>query len=126
MRSLFRQILDPAVEHIQYAKQQRERIYNDAVYFTSSKPPENAPSWTFDEVEYDTDVTIEYLEEEGEDYYTKNYYEKDHFVLVYDDYLEEEEAESDFVRNLAEVNAFRPEDLDEPGESSTIAANKVS
>jgi hypothetical protein len=127
LRSLFRQILDPAVENIQYAKQQRERIYNDAIYFISSKPPENAPSWTFDEVEYDTDVTFKYQEEEDEDYCTKNYSEKDHFILEYDDYqVEEEEDESDFVSNSAELNALRPEDLDEQGESSTIAANKVS
>jgi hypothetical protein len=127
LRSLFRQILDPAVENIQYAKQQRERIYNDAVYFILSKPSENAPSWTFDKVEYDMDVTFEYQEEEDEDYCTKNYSEKDHFILEYDDYqVEEEEDESDFVSNSAELNALRPEDLDEQGESSTIAANKVS
>jgi hypothetical protein len=62
LKTLLRDVLDPAVEHVQHAKTQRERIHNDNVYFTSSKHPENAPAWTYKEIHYETD-----------DEFTKNY-----------------------------------------------------
>ena len=41
-------MLDPAAEQIQHAKKQRERIYDDDIYFVYSKPPENIPEWACD------------------------------------------------------------------------------
>lgn len=41
------EVLNPAAEQIQHAKKQREQIYDDKIYFTSSKPPENAPEWAY-------------------------------------------------------------------------------
>ena len=58
MKTLLRDVLDPAVEHVQHAKMQRERIHNDNVYFTSSRHPENAPAWTYKEIHYETDDEI--------------------------------------------------------------------
>jgi signal peptidase I len=55
LKTLLRDVLDPAVEHVQHAKPQRERIYNDNVYFTSSKRPVNALTWTYKEIHYETD-----------------------------------------------------------------------
>lgn len=54
---------------------------------------------------YETDVT-------GEDFLDENV----------EDYLEDEY--SDFIRNSAEMNQMRPEDLDENAESSTAAVSQ--
>lgn len=127
---MLREILDPAVEHVQHAKQQRERIYDDSAYFTKSKHPEDAPDWTFRK-NYDTKV-----HEESEDWTN---YEKDADDDEFEDWTNFEKSKdtlsdeefhyqfpegldyygSDFIRNSAEMNAIRPEDLDERGESST-------
>jgi hypothetical protein len=61
--------LDPAAEKFQHAKRLRERIYDDNTYFTSSKPPANAPSWTYLEANmYETDMTNEYKTDFNEDF----------------------------------------------------------
>ena len=70
MKTLLRDVLDPAVEHVQHAKTQRERIHNDNVYFTSSKHPENAPAWTYKEIHYETDDEI-YEELQNEEEYIR-------------------------------------------------------
>lgn len=101
MRGLLREIIDPAVEHVQYAKQQRERIHNDSVYFTATKPPENAPSWTYVDLNYETDVDPESIGDERED------------IPEDDDFFQ-----SDYYLYSAEMNAIRPEDLSHPAESS--------
>ena len=41
-------MLDPAAEQIQHAKKQRERIYDDDIYFVYSKLPKNIPEWACD------------------------------------------------------------------------------
>jgi hypothetical protein len=52
--------LDPEAEYIQHAKKQRERIYDDDMYFTSSEPLKNAPEWALDKAKlYETDETNE-------------------------------------------------------------------
>ena len=40
-------MLNPTAEEIQYAKKQRERIYNDDVYFTLKSVPEGIPEWAY-------------------------------------------------------------------------------
>jgi hypothetical protein len=52
-------VLDPVAEQNQHAKKQRERIYNDNTYFTSTKPPTDAPAWTCRDEKYiyETDET---------------------------------------------------------------------
>jgi hypothetical protein len=157
LKTLLRDVLDPAVKHVQHVKQQRERIYNDNVYFTASKHPENAPAWTYKEIHYETDDEI-YGEElqneeeyvrvqgeteyygEGDEYYGEDndeeYYsrmqEEDEYIRMQDEYYsarEQEEYEdydllppgSDFIRDSAEMNAVRPEDLDEQGEGSKVS-----
>lgn len=99
LKHLLRDILDSAAESHHLKK--RERIINDNVYFTSSKPPNDAPEWSISGVSasYDTE------------------YETDFVVDVNDEDVEEQ-------RDLAEMNV-RPEDYDEVGESST-ASTKVS
>ena len=69
MKTLLRDVLDPAVEHVQHAKQQRERIYNDNVYFTASKHPENTPTWTYKDIHYETDDEIYGEELQNEEEY---------------------------------------------------------
>ncbi|GBB96162.1 hypothetical protein RclHR1_00270008 [Rhizophagus clarus] len=60
LKQLLRDILDPEAEYIQRAKKQQERIYNDDIYFVSSKPLENAPEWALDKMKmYETDETNE-------------------------------------------------------------------
>ena len=140
MKRLLREVLDPAVEHVQHAKTQRERIHNDNVYFTSSRHPENAPAWTYKEIHYETDDEIygEELQNEdeyvriqkeggvrGEAEYYKYYGEEDddeYFARI----QEEEEYDllppgSSFIRDSAEMNSIRPEDLDEQGEGSKVS-----
>jgi hypothetical protein len=145
LKTLLRDVLDPAVEHIQHAKQQRERVYNDNVYFTASKHPEDAPTWTYKEIYYETDEEIykeELLQNEEEyvrvqeeaEYYSEYYGEDDdeYFARMQeeeDEYYRIQEQEeydllppgSDFIRDSAEMNAVRPEDLDEQGESSNVS-----
>lgn len=78
----------------------------------SSKPPKNAPDWAFDasKITYETDGCSESNENEE----------------LSQDYVPEEpdltDQYSDYILNSAEMNAVRPEDLDEPGESSTAVS----
>ncbi|PKC53889.1 hypothetical protein RhiirA1_478373 [Rhizophagus irregularis] len=102
LKHLLRNVLDPEAEYIQHAKKQRERIYDDDIYFTSSKPLKNTLEWA----EYDVaDDVI------------------DDLIQSYEDCEPMEpnltEPYSDFLLNSAEMNSIRPEDLDEIGESST-------
>jgi hypothetical protein len=80
LKNLLRDVLDRAVEHVQYAKQHRERVYDDRIYFTSSRRPQNVPEWTCKETRYEAEETdyedeLQYEEEyeeeveKGEDYY---------------------------------------------------------
>lgn len=122
MKRLLREVLDPAVEHVQHAKTQRERIHNDNVYFTSSRHPENAPAWTYKEIHYETDDEIygEELQNEDEDYGEED--DDEYFARI----QEEEEYDllppgSSFIRDSAEMNVIRPEDLDEQGEGSKVS-----
>ena len=138
MKWLLRDVLDPAVEYVQHAKQQRERIYNDHVYFTFSKPPENAPSWACKEsAYYETDVTNEYEHEIDEDYedlekeieriQDEDEFEQLRLLEEEEDYFNQEEDHvPNFLQDSAEMNAIRPEDLDELGESSAAGANRNS
>jgi hypothetical protein len=71
LKTLLRDVLDPAVEHVQHAKTQRERIHNDNVYFTSSRHPENAPAWTYKEIHYETDDEIYGEELQNEEEYVR-------------------------------------------------------
>ncbi|CAB4423968.1 unnamed protein product [Rhizophagus irregularis] len=121
LKHLLRNVLDPEAEYIQHAKKQRERIYDDDIYFTSSKPLKNAPEWALDKAKmYETDETNE----------TNDVSEYDAADDVIDDLIQSyEDCEpmepnltepySDFLLNSAEMNSIRPEDLDEIGESST-------
>lgn len=112
--------MDPAAELIQRVKKQRERIYNDDIYFLSSKPPKNAPEWAFDasKVTYETYETDGCSESNGNEELSQDY--------VPEEYVPEEpdltDQYSDYILNSAEMNAVRPEDLDEPGESSTAVS----
>jgi hypothetical protein len=141
LKWLLRDVLDPAVEYVQHAKQQRERIYNDHVYFTSSKPPENAPSWACREsTYYETDVTNEYEYEIDEDYedlekeidriQDEDEFEQLRLLEEEEDYFNQEDDDDhhvpNFLQDSAEMNAIRPEDLDELGESSAAGANRNS
>jgi hypothetical protein len=139
--------LDPVAEQTQHGKQQRERIIDDNVYFTSGKPPGDAPSWTIDEnftyepeqnITYETDIDIEYVEKDdeystnGEEYLNEEYYEEEYYYEddeYYDDGEYYDDAgyflESDFIMNSAEMNLPRPEDMDEVGESSTSQVSQI-
>ena len=102
-------MLDPAAEQIQHAKKQRERIYDDDIYFMYSKPPENIPEWACD-----PEKIKDLLEAES---HTENEYD------VNDNYdndiqLDNTDLNLDFLLNSAEMNLPRPEDLDETGECS--------
>ena len=143
MKRLLREVLDPAVEHVQHAKTQRERIHNDNVYFTSSRHPKNAPAWTYKEIHYETDDEIygeelqneeEYVRVQGEEgvrgeaEYYEYYGEEDddeYFARIQEEGEEEEydllPPGSSFIRDSAEMNAIRPEDLDEQGEGSKVS-----
>ncbi|POG61878.1 hypothetical protein GLOIN_2v1786037, partial [Rhizophagus irregularis DAOM 181602=DAOM 197198] len=58
LKYLLRNVLDPEAEYIQHSKKQRERIYDDDMYFTSSEPLNNAPEWALDKAKmYETDET---------------------------------------------------------------------
>ena len=92
MKRLLREVLDPAVEHVQHAKTQRERIHNDNVYFTSSRHPKNAPAWTYKEIHYETDDEIygeelqnedEYVREEDDDEYLPVYKRKKNMIFCH-------------------------------------------
>ena len=114
-----RDVLDPEAEYIQRAKKQRERIYNDNIYFMSSKPLENASEWALDKAKmYETDETNE----------TSEYDTIENVIQSYEDVpIEPMETDinypySDFLLNSAEMNSPRPEDLDEVGESSTAVS----
>ena len=122
MKRLLRDVLDPAVEHVQHAKTQRERIHNDNVYFTSSRHPENAPAWTYKEIHYETDDEIYGEELQNEDEYVREEDDDEYFACI----QEEEEYDllppgSSFIRDSAEMNSIRPEDLDEQGEGSKVS-----
>lgn len=122
MKRLLREVLDPAVEHVQHAKTQRERIHNDNVYFTSSRHPENAPAWTYKEIHYETDDEIYGEELQNEDEYVREEDDDEYFARI----QEEEEYDllppgSSFIRDSAEMNVIRPEDLDEQGEGSKVS-----
>ena len=95
-------MLDPAAEQIQHAKKQRERIYDDDIYFVYSKLPKNIPEWACDpekikdlpeahtdEVDYDNNIQ-----------------------------LDDTDPNLDFLLNSAEMNMPRPEDLDESDKCS--------
>lgn len=144
---LLREVLDPAVENIQQAKQQRERIWNDTIYFTSTKRPKNAPDWTYSAVNYyETEATATDYEEELDRLQIEEEFDrlqdvddqKDHEDDEYDRKDEEEyynhliqnrmieDELPDFIRNSAEMNEIRPEDLDEEGESSTMGTRRGS
>jgi hypothetical protein len=102
-------VLDPAAEQIQHAKKQRERIYDDDIYFVYSKPPENIPEWACDPEK------IKDLPEAES--HTENEYDVD------DNYdndiqLDNTDPNLDFLLNSAEMNLPRPEDLDKTGECS--------
>lgn len=106
MKRLLREVLDPAVEHVQHAKTQRERIHNDNVYFTSSRHPENAPAWTYKEIHYETDDEIgeelqnedEYVREEDDDEYFARIQEEKEYDLL--------PPGSSFIRDSAEMNVI--------------------
>jgi hypothetical protein len=134
LKTLLRDVLDPAVEYVQHAKTQRERIHNDNVYFTSSRHPENAPAWTYKEIHYETDDEIYGEELQNEEEYVRVQGDAEYYVEEDDDEYfarlqeegEEEEYDllppgSDFIRDSAEMNAIRPEDLDEQGEGSKVS-----
>lgn len=60
-------MLDPASEQFHHSKKQRERIYADEVYFTSSQPPKNTPEWACEiKYVYETDE-MEYEEHKVDD-----------------------------------------------------------
>jgi len=99
-------VLDPAAEQIQHAKKQRERIYDDDIYFVYSKPPENTHEWA-----YDPEKIKDLPETETHTEISDNDYE------VVDNY-DNTDPNLDFLLNSAEVNLPRPEDLDETGECS--------
>ena len=50
-------MLDPTAEEIQHAKKQRERIYNDDVYFTLKSVSEGISEWAYNSGKfvYETD-----------------------------------------------------------------------
>jgi hypothetical protein len=134
LKRLLREVLDPAVEHVQHAKTQQERIHNDNVYFTSSRYPKNAPAWTYKEIHYETDDEREELQNEeeyirvqGEAEYYEYYGEDDdeYFARIQEEGEEEDydllPPGSSFIRDSAEMNTIRPEDLDEPGEGSKVS-----
>ena len=100
-------MLNPAAKQIQHAKNQRERIYDDDIYFMYSKPPENIPEWACDPEK------IKDLSEA----HTENEYEVDD---NYDNNVQLDDTDSNlnFLLNLAEMNLPQPEDLDESGECS--------
>jgi hypothetical protein len=102
-------VLDPAAEQIQHAKKQRERIYDDDIYFVYSKPPENIPEWTSDPEK------IKDLPEAES--HTENEYDVDD-NFDNDIQLDNTDPNLDFLLNSAEMNLPRPEDLDETGECS--------
>jgi cupin superfamily acireductone dioxygenase involved in methionine salvage len=114
------------VEHVQQTKTQRERIHNDNVYFTSSRHPKDAPAWTYKEIHYETDDE-EYVCVQGEAEYYEYYGEDDneYFARIQEEGEEEDydllPPGSSFIRDSAEMNTIRPEDLDEPGEGSKVS-----
>ncbi|GBB99897.1 hypothetical protein RclHR1_36710001, partial [Rhizophagus clarus] len=118
LKQLLQDVLDPEAEYIQYAKKQRERIYNDDIYFMSSKPLENASEWALDKMKmYETNETNETISVSKYDDIVDN------LIQSYEDRMLIEpnltEPYSDFLLNLAEMNSTRPKDLDEIGKSST-------
>ncbi|GES82125.1 hypothetical protein GLOIN_2v1474530 [Rhizophagus clarus] len=118
LKQLLRDVLDPEAEYIQHAKKQQERIYNDDIYFMSSKPLENALEWALDKMKmYETDETNKTI---GVSEYDDMV---DDLIQSYEDRVLIElnltEPYSDFLLNSTEMNSTRPEDLDEIGESLT-------
>ena len=100
MKTLLRDVLDPAVEYVQHAKTQRERIHNDNVYFTSSRHPENAPAWTYKEIHYETDDEIYGEELQNEEEYVRVQGDAEYYVEEDDDEyfarLQEEGEEEEY------------------------------
>ena len=127
MKSLLRNVLDPAVEHVQQTKTQRERIRNDNVYFTSSRHPKDAPAWTYKEIHYETDDEIygeelqneeEYVRVQGEggvqgeaEYYKYYGEDDDEYFARIQEEGEKEDYDllppgSSFIRDSAEMNTI--------------------
>ena len=101
-------MLDLVAEQIQYAKKQREWIYDNDIYFVYSKLPENIPEWACDP-EKIKDLPEVHTENE---YEVNNNYDND----IQLDYTN---LNLDFLLNSAEMNLPQPEDLDEAGECSS-------
>ena len=93
MKTLLRDILDRAVEQVQHAKQQRERIYNDNIYFTAIKCSEDAPTWTYKEVHYETDDEIYGEELQNEDEYVRVQEEVEYYGEEGEYYGEDDDEE---------------------------------
>ena len=104
LKSLLRDVLDQVAEQDHHSKKHRERIYNDEVYFTSSKPPENIPEWANNDTYYETDETNELN------------FDIDNF---------DNEIDDDYMTELF-YNTIQPEDFDEVGESSTMASARIN
>ena len=133
-------MLDPTVEEIQHAKKQRERIYNDDVYFTLKSVPEGIPEWAYNSGKfiYETDNgefgggnEAEYDEydnyNDNQDFYLSQDYD---LSQDYEDDIQDQEGQeddqffvSDFYQNSAKMNLPRPENLDEMGKSSSAAVS---
>jgi hypothetical protein len=79
-------VLDPAIKQIVNTKKQRERIYDDDIYFVYSKPSKNTPEWAcdIDKVKYYEDTEM-----------TENSHEE---------YYDETDPKLDFILNSAEMN----------------------
>ncbi|PKY35377.1 hypothetical protein RhiirB3_456099 [Rhizophagus irregularis] len=102
----------------------RKRIYDDDIYFTSSKPLKNASEWALDKAKmYKTDKTNEINDVSKYDAADDVI---DDLIQSYEDCEPMEsnlmEPYSDFLLNSAEMNSIRPEDLDEIGESLTTVS----
>ena len=102
-------MLDPAAEQIQHAKKQRERIYDDDIYFVYSKLPENIPEWACDPEK------IKDLPKLNSTLKTNT---MSMIITINDIQLDNTDLNLDFLLNSAEMNLPRPEDLDETGECS--------
>ena len=99
MKKLLRNVLDPAAETVQHAKQ-RERIINDNIYFTASKAPRNIPEWAYDN--------------------NSNAYETEYETDICPDKNVEQDDEEIFFQGSMETNSQRTEEL---GETSSMGAD---
>ena len=83
--------MDPASEQIHYTKRQRERIYNDEVYFLAGSPPDNVPEWAnkgkTDYYETETDFDTSFIDMDEEmDFIADDAFKQTEF---YDEYFDE-------------------------------------